>query len=280
MASIPRPGFRANEPSAAGRAIVMAALGLGTTASPTFAAIDHGSGAFDIKNSLGRHLRFSFGNIVPLSTGNSALGSVAQVFSSISVRVLNSDTNSLIQRNGLNPQSYYLTNTYTDASNYERGGMWWSENELNIGTEAAGTGTARRVVVPYSGSSIMGLIIYGNNGKSSYAQWMGGNTPYWRVQQSTGVHSRLGPHGIDSSSGSASDVAISRKVAGRYSVLSSPNGTLLRDFQVRDLYMQPSASLTPEENGDLCIEATDNETLTFKLKGSDGTVRSGTVALS
>lgn len=42
----------------------------------------------------------------------------------------------------------------------------------------------------------------------------------------------------------------------------------------------PSASATPATNGDLMIEATSNTTLTFKLKGSDGTVRSGTLTLS
>lgn len=42
----------------------------------------------------------------------------------------------------------------------------------------------------------------------------------------------------------------------------------------------PGTSVTPVDNGDVVIEATNNTTLTFKLKGSDGTVRSGTVALS
>lgn len=42
----------------------------------------------------------------------------------------------------------------------------------------------------------------------------------------------------------------------------------------------PGSSVTPVDNGDVVIEATSNTTLTFKLKGSDGTVRSGTVTLS
>jgi hypothetical protein len=42
----------------------------------------------------------------------------------------------------------------------------------------------------------------------------------------------------------------------------------------------PGSSVTPVDNGDVIIEATNNTTLTFKLKGSDGTVRSGTVNLS
>lgn len=42
----------------------------------------------------------------------------------------------------------------------------------------------------------------------------------------------------------------------------------------------PGSSVTPIDNGDVVIEATNNTTLTFKLKGSDGTVRSGTIALA
>jgi hypothetical protein len=42
----------------------------------------------------------------------------------------------------------------------------------------------------------------------------------------------------------------------------------------------PAASVTPGSNGQLMVEATNNTTLTFKLKGSDGTVRSGTITLS
>lgn len=42
----------------------------------------------------------------------------------------------------------------------------------------------------------------------------------------------------------------------------------------------PSASIDPSEIGDLVIEATNDTTLTFKLKGSDDIVRSGTIALT
>lgn len=42
----------------------------------------------------------------------------------------------------------------------------------------------------------------------------------------------------------------------------------------------PGTSVTPVDNGDVVIEATNNTTLTLKLKGSDGTVRTGTITLS
>jgi hypothetical protein len=42
----------------------------------------------------------------------------------------------------------------------------------------------------------------------------------------------------------------------------------------------PGASVTPAANGDVVFELTNNTTLTVKAKGSDGTVRSGTVTLA
>ena len=47
-----------------------------------------------------------------------------------------------------------------------------------------------------------------------------------------------------------------------------------------DLTQTPSSSVTPTNNGELMVEATNNTTLTFKLKGDDGTVRTGTITLS
>lgn len=48
----------------------------------------------------------------------------------------------------------------------------------------------------------------------------------------------------------------------------------------RNLWLKPSSSLTPTVNGTMTIQATSNTQLTFKLKGSDGTVRSGNLTLS
>ena len=47
-----------------------------------------------------------------------------------------------------------------------------------------------------------------------------------------------------------------------------------------DLTLALSSSVTPANNGELMVEATNDTTLTFKLKGSDGTVRTGTITLS
>lgn len=48
-------------------------------------------------------------------------------------------------RNGTTAQSLRVYNTYTDASNYERGTLFWNSNVFTIGSEQAGTGTARAI---------------------------------------------------------------------------------------------------------------------------------------
>jgi hypothetical protein len=62
--------------------------------------------------------------------------------------------NTLAQRNGVNAQTFRLYNTYTDASNYERGFMRWNSNVLEIGSEGAGTGANRIVSLNANGSSV------------------------------------------------------------------------------------------------------------------------------
>lgn len=53
----------------------------------------------------------------------------------------------LAQRNGTNAQTLRVYNTYTDASNYERGFARWASNVFEVGAEAAGTGTNRNVKI-------------------------------------------------------------------------------------------------------------------------------------
>jgi hypothetical protein len=65
-------------------------------------------------------------------------------------------------------------------------------------------------------------------------------------------------------------------------VVEINNGTVgtLRDIKARDITLTASSSLTPANNGELVIQATSNTSLTFKYKGSDGTVRSASLTLT
>lgn len=64
----------------------------------------------------------------------------------------------LAQRNGTNAQAFRLYNTYTDASNYERGFLQFTSNYLELGAEAAGTGTARVLHLKGAASHSVGLL--------------------------------------------------------------------------------------------------------------------------
>jgi len=67
--------------------------------------------------------------------------------SGFDVKLARDAAGTLAQRNGTNAQTFNLYNTYTDASNYERGFMKWNSDVLEIGTEAAGTGTTRSIKI-------------------------------------------------------------------------------------------------------------------------------------
>ena len=69
----------------------------------------------------------------------------------------------LAQRNGTNAQTYRLYNTFTDASNYERGFLRWSSNVFEVGPEAAGTGTARPMRITAATLKLPNLPTYADN---------------------------------------------------------------------------------------------------------------------
>ena len=61
--------------------------------------------------------------------------------------------NTLAQRNGVNAQTFNIYNTFTDASNFERGFVRWSAGVLQIGTAGNGTGVPNRNVEISIGSA-------------------------------------------------------------------------------------------------------------------------------
>ena len=75
------------------------------------------------------------------------------------------------------------------------------------------------------------------------------------------------------------DTGLGRNAAGVVEVNSGTAGTL-RDIKVRSVIQSPPASVTPAVNGELMVQATSNTSLTFKLKGTDGVVRSASLTLA
>lgn len=75
----------------------------------------------------------------PLSWSSSGVTGGSDVF------LFRDAANILALRNGTTAQTLRSYNTFTDASNYERGTLLWTGNKFSIRVENAGTGTARNM---------------------------------------------------------------------------------------------------------------------------------------
>ena len=86
---------------------------------------------------------------------------------------LNRDAaDTLALRRGTNAQTFRVYNTYTDASNYERGFTQWNSNVFEVGTVHAGTGTARQLRLMTSAGQ---LVSFAPGGTDKWQMVSGGH---------------------------------------------------------------------------------------------------------
>lgn len=119
----------------------------GSASAPSFAAVGNaGTGIYfpfgvDIGMSRAGNQFFSFGGVTSTFTGQLSLCSV--IGAADGVFIARDAANTLALRNGTAAQAFNVYNTFTDASNYERGFFRYVGNVLEIGHESAGTGSNR-----------------------------------------------------------------------------------------------------------------------------------------
>jgi len=117
-----------------------------------------GSRSFSIKD--GSNTTFQVG-----TAGMVVLGYLAMGASTVNPDILlqRDAANTLGLRNGVNPQSFRLYNTYTDATTFERLNIKWDTNVLKIGTEKGSVGgTARDLVLETDGTERARVLSTGN----------------------------------------------------------------------------------------------------------------------
>lgn len=111
----------------------------------------------------GTNARLSMASIGRLTWSSSG----TNANSGIDISLYRGAPGTIEQRDGVNPQAARWYNTFTDASNYERGFFRWVSNALQIGAEAAGTGTGRAVGL-YAGAGSSGLFMGGNGTSTNH----------------------------------------------------------------------------------------------------------------
>ena len=183
-----------------------------------------------------------------IGVNNCALqwSSTTSIFGTIDLVLLRDAANTLAQVNGVNAQTFRLYNTFTNASNYERGFIGWTSNALRIGTEALGTGSNRNVEFYTAGTL---RLILDTNGLLKF----GGTTSAFPALKRSGTTLQVRR---------ADDTDWGHITAG-------------------NLTLYPFNSVTPSSTrGEIVIEATSNTTLSFKMRGYDDVIRTGTITLS
>jgi hypothetical protein len=174
---------------------------------------------------------------------NSAAGSdFLELYSGSATQPLKLD----IQKTG----QVNIYGTWTDTGNYERLSFSAADatfsNGPSITTQQSGTGVAKQLNIGTIGNADLRF--------ATNSSWR------WRVGGSTG---HLIAHDDNTYDIGASGANRPRNV-----------------YVGSDVISRPSASITPANNSELVVEATSNTTLTFKLKGTDGTVRTATLTLA
>ncbi len=132
-------------------------VGTGSDPSTIFSVRDDGTCSCNTFASGGSTLQAGF-----LSVGDDkSIGFAGQP------RLFRDAADILAQRNAAIGQTFRIYNTFTDASNYERGFMRWSSNILQIGSEKLGTGSARALELSVDGNRRLFITASGQVGVGS-----------------------------------------------------------------------------------------------------------------
>jgi len=144
------------------------ALEVGSSSGPS-------NGDHIFRNQTGNNQGFRFDNVgssdgfrysyYGLSIYNNRFGFTSTSIGAVpDVSLSREGAGILSQVNSTNAQTFRLYNTYTDASNYERGYFRWSSNTLQIGAEGLGTGSNRDIAFQTANSTRMTITSGGNVG--------------------------------------------------------------------------------------------------------------------
>ena len=166
---------------------------------------------------------------------------------------------------------------------------WASTGVTNLyydGTKfGVGAGTAPDDVVHAKGSNSSGRVAVkientasGGTGNASLQLFTDSGQVGVVIAQSSGVPSIANQLYIAGKLSAGTQIAAEH--ASGAVIVSAGGSERARVDNTSGLTLKPVASTTPANNGDLQIQATSNTSLTFKYKGSDGTVRSGSITLS
>jgi len=238
----------------------------------------------------GDNLIIERGDAAPMAAFNTTgFTCISELRFAISVGSFNVDTilrredeaDHLAMRRTTNGQKFSVYGTYPGASTWERFTITApTSGNVLLGTYRATSGVARGLEIQTNGATAIDIGANGNIGigVAAGASKLNVTGSVDVTLLRSGFYVQAGTQFMFGTGGTG-DVAMQRNAAGVMEINSTTAGTF-RDLRVRSVIQQPPASITPASNGDYVVEATNNTTLTFRLRGSDGVVRSATLTLA
>jgi hypothetical protein len=139
--------------------------------------VTYGAGS-GIANFSSQGLELAVSNHLGWTSGSVTAG--------IDLRLLRDAADTLAQRRGTNAQAFRVYNTFTDASNYERGRVAWESNTFVIGAQSGGTGTPtfRTTFITSSGSSSAAQVRIGTDAGGGRIWFTPANLSAWEMSTS------------------------------------------------------------------------------------------------
>lgn len=149
---------------------------------------------------------------------------------------------------------------------------------LAVSDATASTGYTNGAVTIAGGLGVTGSINSNSyiNAAPSNGYLLGGITAMVQSGSYTSFYSNTADERL--LLGNNTDAAIYYRAPNHY--FQDNAGTTWGRFSTGGFILIPSNSVTPLSNGHLMFQATSNSSLTFKYKGTDGTIRSGSIALA
>ena len=225
----------------------------------------------------------------------------------------------LAQRNVGTAQTFRVYNA-TDLSdgnpvNFDRATFGWTSNVLKIGTEMGGSYTTARylellvggvtkvtispawvtfgdavfadktITIKGSGTSTAKAITVSNSGSverfsvqdNGIINHTLGTTTYYAInQRTTNIVGWLG----NGSNYLMNFDTLNGRVSFGDIIDPTERVEVSGNVRASNIIISPAASVTPPNNGDLTFQATSNTSVTLKLKGTDGVVRSASLTLA
>jgi hypothetical protein len=169
-------------------------------------------------------------------------------------------------RNGTNPHSFLVYNTFVNSTNYERGFLKWDSNTFKIGTEkGSGGGTSRALELQTDGVT-RAVFSTAPSGTIPIARFTGNSGAHISIENTSATSSGNGAFCFLVSNPPSGAMANGDRIGGFVFAGNSATGVSRNSALIAAFATQAWNDTTPQAGAELRFETTNNGTITRTVK--------------